>query len=178
MTRLSAAQREMVRHAETGPISAAYHAAAKVAGAVMEKAKGINPALWPLVLATEFEAADDAPQAIIAAVGKLAPFVRANPDAPAEALYRHAAAEAVHDAPKDGFAAQPIHVRLAYETFRTTLIAVDRALAAERDRLPKDHPKPRPVPIEDTIFDPEDPPLALVGYARPKAKPAMKGKKT
>lgn len=105
----------------------------------------------------------------------LAGFVRGNPEAPAEALYRQARMDGIHDGPADGFAALPLHQRLAYVTFHGALMAIDRGFAAEAAKQPKPPPAARrAVPIEDTILEELDDPLAPVAWAKP--RPA-KGKK-
>lgn len=61
----------------------------------------------------------------------LAPFVRRHPTAPPEALYRDAHAKKVHAGDVNGWATLPVCYRLAYQTFRETLLRIDAEFAAE-----------------------------------------------
>lgn len=61
----------------------------------------------------------------------LAPFVRRHPTAPPEALYRDAHAKKVHTGDVNGWATLPVCYRLAYQTFRETLLRIDAEFAAE-----------------------------------------------
>lgn len=63
-------------------------------------------------------------------LGILAPFVRANPEAPPEALYRQAAADKVHAGAAGGWHDLPLPIRFAYGVFQTTLVWADRELKA------------------------------------------------
>jgi len=87
----------------------------------------------------------------------LAAFVRDNPQAPLEAMYRHAGGQGVHDRPADGFDDIEPAFRIAYAVFRSTLLEADRvfaeeqARAAARARAEAVQP-PVIVPREDTIL--------------------------
>lgn len=69
-------------------------------------------------------------------IDQLARFVRSNPGAPAEALWRYAHARALHAEPADDFELALDADRLPYEVFRVVLVAVDHAvdLAMARQR--------------------------------------------
>lgn len=85
----------------------------------------------------------------------LAPFVRANPKAPTEALFRHAAARGVHMADPNGWAALPVGQRAAYEVFALALLCLDGLADGEERRERSQNPQiPRAdfVPVEDTIL--------------------------
>lgn len=86
----------------------------------------------------------------------LAPFVRAYPTAPTEALYRHAAARGTHDGAPDKWRDLPLAGRAAFAMFRKVLILADRFIAEEKALEASQNPQvPRAdfVPIEDTILD-------------------------
>lgn len=70
----------------------------------------------------------DSKTGFAAAQNILAPFVRQNPEAPPEALYRHAADAGVHGADPNGWHALPLALRFAYGLFATTLVYTDRVL--------------------------------------------------
>lgn len=103
----------------------------------------------------------------------LADFVRDFPEAPGEALFRHARSLRVHEAASDGWLAIPTGYRTAYMIFRDTLIAADReakaeeARAAARQAAEKVQP-PVMVPAEDTILEQHGTIMERVGD-----KPAM-----
>ncbi len=87
----------------------------------------------------------------------LAQFARAYPDAPLEAMYRHAAGQGIHSRPADGFDEIEPAFRIAYEVFRSTLLTADRVFADEEARaaakaLAEAVQAPVIVPVEDTIL--------------------------
>lgn len=119
---------------------------------------------WPL-LGAEIGVDDDQPtedhderDAILSDhVAKLAEFVRAYPDAPLEAMYRHAAGQGIHSRPADGFDDIEPAFRIAYEVFRSTLLTADRVFADEEARAAAKAraaaaQAPVIVPVEDTIL--------------------------
>lgn len=154
---LTAEARRLAAQAETLPLATAQLAAT----AVYDRLKGRSNAQgW----ASLGRPADDV-ATLAGMVGGLAAFVRDEPLAPAEALYRRAARLGLHGGPADGWAAQPVAVRVAYEVFRATLIAVDRAFAEERAGLPEGA-KARPAKLEDTIFEAAEGPFELTAPSR------------
>lgn len=119
---------------------------------------------WPL-LGAEIGVDDDQPtedhderDAILSDhIAKLAEFVRAYPDAPLEAMYRHAAGQGIHSRPADGFDDIEPAFRIAYEVFRSTLLTADRVFADEEARAAAKAraaalQAPVIVPLEDTIL--------------------------
>ncbi len=101
------------------------------------------------------------------AIAVFSDFVEASPGAPAEALWRHAAARGFHPLPADGWEALELPWRLGYEAFVATLPVLDRVVgeayqrqvAAARAAMPS-RPAASDVPIEDTILAPLPDPLA------------------
>ena len=98
----------------------------------------------------------------------LAGFVRAHPAAPAEALYRFASAQGVHDDDPDGWATQPIWARVAYGVFGAVLTLLDAMAvqaAAEAARPAPDAPAPLAaalaLPEDDTTLARRPDPLAM-----------------
>lgn len=90
-------------------------------------------------------------------IAPLVDFVRGNPEAPLEALYRHAAGRGVHDRPADGFDDIEPAFRIAYAVFRSTLLEADRVFAEEEARAAAKAraaavQPPVIVPLEDTIL--------------------------
>lgn len=97
-------------------------------------------------------------RALTAKLDHLAEFVRAFPDAPLEALYRHARSCGVHDRPSDGFDDVDPAFRIAYAVFRATLIEADRVFLEEERRAAAKAAQDRPQPpllinAEDTILE-------------------------
>lgn len=96
-------------------------------------------------------------EALIAVMDTLAAFVRDNPAAPLEALYRHAGGLGIHQRPADGFDDIPAAFRIAYAVFRSTLLEADRVFAEEEARAAAKAraeavQPPVIVPREDTIL--------------------------
>lgn len=112
-------------------------------------------------------------------VDDLATFVRENPLAPLEAMYRHARSCGVHDRPSDGFDDVPAAFRIAYAVFRATLIEADRVFAEEEARAARKAAADKPqapvlVRAEDTIleqhgtiFEKVDDPAPMVNLGGP-----------
>lgn len=87
---------------------------------------------WALLKTDGEDTGEDASFTPVADV--LAPFVRQHPEAPAEALYRHAQGKGVHDGSPDGWNALPLPLRVAYSIFAQLLRYADTELKAEQDR--------------------------------------------
>lgn len=162
----------------------AYEGACAVAYFMQDGAPSDDtyPGAWPMLGAMPKLAQGESFRGRMAPlVDVLATFVRENPTAPVEALYRHAQMTKVHAGPADGWAAQPLWVRAAFEVFRDTLVACDRlleahrravAIAAAQDARP---PRARFVDPEETMFERTTGPLDRVSFARqapPIAPPA------
>lgn len=112
----------------TMAIVVAYHTAANVV-AVLSGAEADSLA-WPTV-GTASLAVDK--RASVQEV--LAGFVRENPTAPAEALYRFANGRGFHSADVDNFASAELLYRAAYEVFFASLLTFDDLVKAEIARL-------------------------------------------
>lgn len=144
----------MTKTAEQGPappndraLAIAFHAAANAAGICDPKAPSPYCLRWPALEAT-------GGSLLLVARDVLAPFVRRQPDAPPEALYRLAAAARVHAGGHDGWHSLPEHWQVAYSVFVTLLVRLDCAFAAraaEQARLEAlTNPAPRPaIPREE-----------------------------
>jgi hypothetical protein len=96
-------------------------------------------------------------EALVPVLGALADFVRGNPEAPLEAMYRHAGGREIHQRPADGFDDVPAAFRIAYAVFRSTLLEADRVFAEEEARAAARAraaaaQAPVIVPVEDTIL--------------------------
>lgn len=171
---MSAQTIDDVQAARSRPVIAADHAAQAIFLAMLtdpeiaemaRKSGSTYAETWPQL----GEAAGERIHA--ADVVELAGFVRQNPDAPGEALYRQARTIGIHKGSPNGWLELSAHNRLAYETFRSSLQTLDRVFLEEAARAPKPPgPKPPPVPIEDTILEELDDPLAPVSWAKPKPK--------
>ncbi|PPQ39358.1 hypothetical protein SAMN06265338_103201 [Rhodoblastus acidophilus] len=120
-----------------------------------------------------------------AAQEKLAGFVRANPNAPAEALYRYAHGQEVHSADVDGFAECPLAYRTGYCAFATLILLGDGLIAQDIARLEAWEQSKTVIPAaalaekeEDTILELVPDPLAkrddvqLVQVETPAASPS------
>ena len=161
-----------IHAARSRPVIAADHAAQAIfltmvtdpeIAEMARKAGSTYAETWPQL----GEAAGERIHA--ADVVQLAAFVRAEPDAPAEALYRQARMLGIHKGPPNGWLQLPSHHRLAYETFRSSLMTLDRVFLEEaRLRPPRPGPTPPRVAIEDTILEELDDPLAPVSWAKPR----------
>jgi len=115
-------------------------------------------------------------------IAPLVEFARTWPDAPLEALYRHARSCGVHDRPSDGFDDVEPAFRIAYAVFRATLIEADRVFAEEEARAARKAAADRPqapvlVRAEDTIleqhgtiFEKVDDPAPMVNLGGPVVK--------
>lgn len=87
----------------------------------------------------------------------LATFVRQNPTAPIEALYRYAQGQGVHDRPADEWHTASLWLRQGYETFARTVLQLDAAIAAERAALLTKAVADRKPPLATAyMVDPED----------------------
>jgi len=162
---LTRGEHELVDQALVAPIAAAHMAAMSVFKRLGPTGEERFPSAWPLL-----GAAADETEITIALVKTLAPFVRANKDAPAEALYRQARADGVHAGAAAGFAALPIHVRLAYATFRVVLTAIDAELALERAKLPA-APRPRSrFKLDETMYAPLEERFAPASYMHSRSR--------
>lgn len=96
-------------------------------------------------------------EALTPVLEQLAAFVRGNPEAPLEALYRHAGGREIHQRPADGFDDIEPAFRIAYAVFRSTLLEADRVFAEEEARAAAKAraeavQPPVIVPLEDTIL--------------------------
>lgn len=69
-----------------------------------------------------------------AGIAKLGLFLRSNPGVPAEALYRFAQGQQLHDGEADGFHTIDAPFRVAYTVFSDTLALLDRTFAEESQR--------------------------------------------
>lgn len=173
--KLTASEQLLVDQALAAPIAAAHVAAMCVFQRLGAAGEDDERRLW-------FDPLNRA-ETTMALVTIIAPFVRANRDAPAEAAYRHAAMSGAHSASANAWGRMPLNVRAAYEAFRATLLAVDDALAGERAKIPAPARPARRVAVEDTIFETVGRRDDLVSFARARrapppapAKPKGRGK--
>lgn len=120
-------------------------------------------------------------------VDQLALFVRQNPGAPAEALWRYASAGALHDASPNEFDTALDVDRLPYEVFQAVLATVDQVIAdllpARVRRAMADAPPAEAVPFDPkgTMLERHGSMLAPADFVdKPltsKTKPARAGKR-
>lgn len=162
--------------------TAAYEAASAVVHYMhepdAEEGNAVPAGWWPSLgetPETDDDNLDD--PAFLATVKILAPFVRENPTAPIEALYRHARAHKVHTGDAAGWLAIPLAYRLAYTVFHGTLLAINAGVKAEAEMRRAQDPRPRParfVDPEDTILEREGSSLEKIALPRRRAavKPA------
>jgi hypothetical protein len=102
------------------------------------------------------------------AIDTISEFVRLWPEAPGEALFRHARGAGIHEAASDGWLAIPACHRMAYMIFRDTLVAADREAKAEADRAAAREAAdrrqpPNHVDVEETILAQHGHVLEMVG---------------
>lgn len=161
---LTAGEQELVRHSQAAPIAAAHMAAMSVYKRLGPSGQDKNPTSW-VTLGQAHETDHE-----IAIVETLAPFVRAQPGAPTEALYIHARMSGVHRGRQTDWPTLPIHIRVAWETFHLTLTVIDRAVAAELAAVPVEAKKPRAVPLDETILEPMGDRFESVSYAKKTSK--------
>lgn len=147
----------------------AYYAAANAVAITDEKDGGLY---WAALGAN-----GENPHDLIVSLTR---FVRYNPTAAAEALYRYAGGQGIHAGDPDGFEALSLKHRLAYGVFVAAVPVIDGLVAAERGRLAAAvRASTGPVyaaalsaPIEDTILAPSISPLDLnPTFAPPPAPP-------
>lgn len=90
----------------------------------------------------------------VSEVEQLALFVRQNPGAPAEALWRYASAGGLHDGSSDEFEMALDVDRLPYEVFQAVLATIDEVAAGIRARRLRRAMGDTP-PAELAPFDPK-----------------------
>jgi hypothetical protein len=137
--------------------NAAFHSAANLLSLFDHKAQGLD---WPSIGAP----LDD--RNFLRQM--FADFVRANPTAPAEALFRFAHGRRIHSYPVDDYAQLETGYRLAYETFVVCLLAADGGIGREVAQLMTAQQAARGTVLaaalledpEDTILEPLPDPLA------------------
>lgn len=102
------------------------------------------------------------------AIADLAAYATANPGLDGEVYYRHAVALGVHEGENFAYFDLPVWSRLSYEIFAAVINALNKAQQKEAKRADEAAARARPpagnplqnVPIEDTILEQEDDPLA------------------
>lgn len=109
-----------------------------MAGAILRDGDPSEPVgSWPMMTNDETKAVDGA----IAARDVLAPFVRANPEAPPEALYIHASDKKIHTLDPHGWPTLALPAQFSYGLFALALLHTDKVIAAA-----KAAPAPAPQP--------------------------------
>lgn len=150
---------------------AAYLAAAAAAGVLDDSLDAEKAAEWPWLSGPTGIDGDGNDLTRAGVQSLLFRFVIDNPTAPAEALFRFAAAREIHDLWGDAWGTIPQHWRVAYEVFGLMAPQLHMRFGelAELDRLddmiaatqgPPLASALTDVPVEDTILAPHPDPLA------------------
>lgn len=96
-------------------------------------------------------------------------FTLTNPTAPAESLFRFAAARGLHLWHSDDWLRLPLHCRIAFEVFHETLLVTERLFGATAQRMEVEDA------AEATALRAAEPPKALPGLTGLVDRPAAMG---